>query len=153
MSLDEGSGNMQQICWRTLMPKCDFNKVTSDFIEIALRHGCSPVYLLHIYRAPFPKNISGGLLLNLAHDVFQRLLRNLVQLFFKTNCCWKKLWQFFFSLWNKDPIDQMIFKTKANAQRKLNCSSESFNHCTLIPAKLCSVSKIMELWHEIIVLL
>ena len=41
------------------MPKCDFNK----FIEIALRHGCSPVNLLHIFRAPFPRNISGWLLL------------------------------------------------------------------------------------------
>ena len=26
----------------------------SNFIEIALRHGCSPVNLLHIFRAPFP---------------------------------------------------------------------------------------------------
>ena len=45
------------------MPKCDFNKVASNFIEIALRHGCSPVDLLHIFRAPFPKNTSGRLLL------------------------------------------------------------------------------------------
>ena len=41
------------------MPKCDFN-----FIEIALRHGCSPVYLLRIFRTPFPKNTSGRLLLH-----------------------------------------------------------------------------------------
>ena len=40
------------------MPKCDFNK----FIEIALRQGRSPVNLLHIFRAPFPRNISGRLL-------------------------------------------------------------------------------------------
>ena len=33
------------------------------FIEIALRHGCSPVNLLHILRTPFPKNISRRLLL------------------------------------------------------------------------------------------
>ena len=25
------------------MPKCDFNKVVLQLIEIALRHGCSPV--------------------------------------------------------------------------------------------------------------
>ena len=31
------------------------------FIEIALRHGHSPVNLLHIFRIPFPKNISGWL--------------------------------------------------------------------------------------------
>ena len=35
------------------MPKCG----------IALRHGCSPVNLLHIFRAPFPRNTSGWLLL------------------------------------------------------------------------------------------
>ena len=44
------------------MPKCDFNKVASNFIEIALRHGCSPVNLLHIFKAAFPKNTSGRLL-------------------------------------------------------------------------------------------
>ena len=36
------------------MQKCDFNKV---------RHGCSPVTLLHIFRAPFSWNASGWLLL------------------------------------------------------------------------------------------
>ena len=35
------------------MPKCDFNKVTKQLIEIALRHGCSPVNILHIFRTPF----------------------------------------------------------------------------------------------------
>ena len=30
---------------------------------MALRHGCSPVSLLHIFRTPFPKNTSGRLLL------------------------------------------------------------------------------------------
>ena len=29
-----------------------------NFIEIVLRHGCSPVYLRHIFRTPFPKNAS-----------------------------------------------------------------------------------------------
>ena len=31
--------------------------------EIALRHGCSPVNLLHLFRTPFPKNTYGGLYL------------------------------------------------------------------------------------------
>ena len=35
----------------------------SNFIEIALRHGCSPVNLLHIFRKPFPTNTSEWLLL------------------------------------------------------------------------------------------
>ena len=59
------SENMQQIYRRTAMPKCDFNKAAkqSNFIEITLRHGCSPVNLLHIFRTPFPNNTSGRLLL------------------------------------------------------------------------------------------
>ena len=45
------SENMQQIYRRTPMPK-------RDFIEITLRHGRSPVILLHIFRTPFPMNTS-----------------------------------------------------------------------------------------------
>ena len=52
------------------MPKYDFNKVASNFIEITLRYGCSPVNLLDIFRTPFHKNTSGGLLLSII-DVLQ----------------------------------------------------------------------------------
>ena len=54
------------------MPKCDFNKVAllCNFIEITLRHGCSPLNFLHIFRAPFTKNTSGWLLLNDTTPVF-----------------------------------------------------------------------------------
>ena len=45
------SKNMQHIYRRTPILKCDCN-----FIEIALRHGCSPVNLLHIFRTPSLKN-------------------------------------------------------------------------------------------------
>ena len=38
-------------------------KLPSNFIKIALRHGCSPVNLLHISRTPSPENTSGGLIL------------------------------------------------------------------------------------------
>ena len=41
------------------MPKCDFNKVA-----VTLQDGCSLVNLLHIFRIPFHKNTSGGLLPN-----------------------------------------------------------------------------------------
>ena len=36
----------------------------ANFIEIALRHGCSPANLLHNITTPFLKNASGRLLLN-----------------------------------------------------------------------------------------
>ena len=45
------------------MPKCDFNKVAGKFIEIALRHGCCSVDLMHIFRTPFSENTTGWLLL------------------------------------------------------------------------------------------
>ena len=35
----------------------------TNFIEIMFRQECSPVNLLHIFRIPFYKNTSGGLLL------------------------------------------------------------------------------------------
>ena len=34
-------------------------KMQSNFIEITLRHGCSPVNLLHIFKTLFSKNTSG----------------------------------------------------------------------------------------------
>ena len=37
--------------------------MSSNFIEIIFRHGCSPVNLLHIFRTPFPRNTSMWLLL------------------------------------------------------------------------------------------
>ena len=36
-------------------------KLLCNFIEIALRHGCFHLNLLHIFRTPFPKNTSWGL--------------------------------------------------------------------------------------------
>ena len=38
-------------------------KLLCNFMEITLRHGCSPVNLLRISRTSFRKNTSGGLLL------------------------------------------------------------------------------------------
>ena len=47
------------------MPKYDFNKVAKQ-----LRHGCSPVNLLHIFRTRFSRNSSGWLLLLLVVCIF-----------------------------------------------------------------------------------
>ena len=38
-------------------------KLLCSFTEITLRHWCSPVNVLHIFRTPFPRNKSGWLLL------------------------------------------------------------------------------------------
>ena len=45
--------NMQQIYRRTPIPKCDFNKVAVQLIEITLRYGCSHVTFLHIFKHLF----------------------------------------------------------------------------------------------------
>ena len=50
------SENMQHIYRRT-------RKLRNNFIEITLRHGCSPVNLQPIFTTPFFKNTSGRLLL------------------------------------------------------------------------------------------
>ena len=42
-------------------------KLRSSFIEIILRHRCSPVNLLHIFRVPLPRNTSGRLVLGLGN--------------------------------------------------------------------------------------
>ena len=44
--------------------KLEIKKFQSNFIEITLPHGCSPLYLLHIFRTPFYKNILIGILLD-----------------------------------------------------------------------------------------
>ena len=49
------SENMQQICRRTHMPKCDFNKVALQLYWNYTSHKCSAVNLLHIFRTPFYK--------------------------------------------------------------------------------------------------
>ena len=54
------------------MLKCDLIKLLCNFIQITLRHGCSPVNLLHFFGTLFPRNTSGWLLLTLiitARDV------------------------------------------------------------------------------------
>ena len=56
-------------------------KLQSNFIETTLRHGCSPVNLLHILRRPFPGNTSGWLLL-------QNPIQQLLQCCQITSQCW-----------------------------------------------------------------
>ena len=56
-------------------------KLQSNFIEIALRHGCSPVNLLHIFRTPFYKNTSEWLLLPLRINFMKKAINLCYKLF------------------------------------------------------------------------
>ena len=49
-------------------------KLRSNFIEIALRHGCSPVNLLHVFRTSFPRSTSWWLLLKTIIGYFLSML-------------------------------------------------------------------------------
>ena len=62
--------NMQQI-WRRI-------PISRNFIEITLRHGCSPANLLHIFRTPFPKNTFGGA----ASEIYYSEKKSPIKLYF-----------------------------------------------------------------------
>ena len=62
-------------------------KLLCNIIEITLRHGCSPVNLLHIFRTPFPRNTSGWLLLWFSARSLLILLQTTVQYFFSLLQC------------------------------------------------------------------
>ena len=66
-------------CWSVISIK-----LLCNFIEIALRHGCSSINLLHIFRTTFYKNTFEGLLLD---NLFGRVLPwNLVWQKKQRNC-------------------------------------------------------------------
>ena len=67
--------NMQQIYRRTLLPKCDFSNV-------ALQLYWNRNSLLHIFRTPFYKNTSGGLLLILVWELSIKRMDYLFEVFF-----------------------------------------------------------------------
>ena len=64
------SENMQHIYRERLCRSAISIKLLCNFIEIALRHGCSLVNLLHIFRTLFPRNTCGRLLLELFLEYF-----------------------------------------------------------------------------------
>ena len=51
-------------------------KLICNFLEITLRHGCSPANLLHIFRTPFPRNTSGCLLLDIENEMREIIAEN-----------------------------------------------------------------------------
>ena len=52
-----------QLCSKFTKQLAQLCNLQSNFIEITLRHGFSPVNVLYIFRISFPKNIFGRLLL------------------------------------------------------------------------------------------
>ena len=54
-------------------------KLLCKFIEIILRHGCSPANLLHVFRMTFPENTSDWMLLCLTGSIARS---------FPVNICW-----------------------------------------------------------------
>ena len=68
------------------MPKYNLIKLQSNFIEIPLRHMCSPINLLHIFRKSFPKNTSERMLLLLVKDKKEKDVFLLVAIFFYKTC-------------------------------------------------------------------
>ena len=63
-------------------------KLLCNFIEIALRHECSPINLLHIIRTPFLKKTSEWLLLKIVHQILANLQTdNLIANNLQRKCC------------------------------------------------------------------
>ena len=63
--------NMHQITGEHPCRSAISIKLQSNFIEITLRHWCSPVNLLYIFRTPFLKNTSEGLIMNVSSDTIK----------------------------------------------------------------------------------
>ena len=73
-----------------------YSKFTGEcnFIEITLRHGCSPVDLLHVFRIPFLKSTSG---------------RHLLKIFWMDTCSdWAPN-----QIWANQSVRQVNFSQKA----------------------------------------
>ena len=67
-------------------------KLFCNFIEITLRHGCSPINLIHIFRTLFYKITSGGLILQfifLFFNVLTQFFTFLIQLLSLSAKCMK----------------------------------------------------------------
>ena len=90
---------MQQI-YRGIHPWRSANsiKLQNNFIYITLRHGCSPVNLLHIFRTAFLKNTSEGLLLLLCSGNTSKKQDCKIIVFLWSSSCWLLIWKSFLNL-------------------------------------------------------
>ena len=81
-------------------------KLLCNFIEIVLQHGRSPANFLHIFRIPFPKNTSEGLLLKfISFPNLEFVITSLK--FFKFS--WENQVVLYFVLYCKDPLNFFAF--------------------------------------------
>ena len=63
-----------------------FKMLLRNFFQTILRHGCSPVNLLHIFRTPSLNNTSGWLFLTLAMlDLVSKLFKMAIEKHIKNN--------------------------------------------------------------------
>ena len=96
-------------------------KLLCNFVIITLRHGCSPVNLLHVFRTPFFKNTSGWLLLNSGffttvsknslslkrkHFTSQKMKFSIKEFFSKCDQIRRKIWS---HLLKKSLMENLIF--------------------------------------------
>ena len=83
-------------------------KLLYNFIEITLRHECSHVNLLHIFRTPLPKKASGGL-----QSVLLRVVLNpfhVASIFLYFLEASKTLWLFYVFRGNRTTVGMKRFQ-------------------------------------------
>ena len=114
------------------MPNCDFNKIA----KITLRHGCSPVNLLHIFRTAFLKNTSGWMLLQtlsvIRRQNFQGIISALTHLFLH---CVKsvQIRSFFWSLYShiRTEYEEIFCTFTYSVRMRENTGQKKFRIWTL----------------------
>ena len=90
----------------TPMPSVISIKLLWNFIKIALRHGSSPINLLHIFRTPFPKNTSGWLLLSHIFQHSVEMMEYNGHIKYRiiadcTDCKFTGIWSIFSLIWTE----------------------------------------------------
>ena len=103
-------------------------KLFCNFIKIALWHGCSPVYLRHIFRTPFPRNTSGWLLLPILHILslsdslnkfYTSSISSLCQIVYNPSISSSGIMFFFFNFPSTTNIGKIILLDSLNFVNKI----------------------------------
>ena len=111
-------------------------KLPSNFIEIALRYGCSAENLLHIFRTPFPRNTSGWLLLETWRRSLNLYSQVYVQIQKKAKKTITQSLQYFnhsIVLWrHKNECHKFRIDTDKHRKTVRNCSKKQIQNFSLI---------------------